>query len=56
MFSEMLSGDAMALSIYRARRISENSGVSLAEFDRVSNILLREWSRRRGGNPLSGLF
>lgn len=56
MFSEMLSGDAMALAFYRARKTARDNGVSDEEFNRVGRILVKEWQKKRGANPLSGMF
>lgn len=56
LLSEMLSGDLMALAMYRAEAMAKESGVSKEEFERVKKELVRFWAEKKAGNPMGGMF
>lgn len=53
---ETLSADSIFLAIQRAAALAVENNVSPKEFQRVAEIVMRDWKSRRGNNPMSGLF
>ena len=51
-----LSGDVVALSMYSAKHMSEEAGVSEDEFKRVSDVIVKKWAELKSQNPLSTMF
>ena len=56
LLSEMLSGDMVALAMYRAEAMALESGVSPEEFAMVKAKMIGYWARKKAGNPLGGMF
>jgi hypothetical protein len=53
---ETLSGDAVYLSVMRAKTLARENGVSEQEFNRVAEIVVIDWHIKRKENPMSCLF
>jgi hypothetical protein len=53
---ETLSGDAVYLSVRRAKTLALENGVSEQEFNRVAEIVVIDWHIKRKENPMSCLF
>lgn len=53
---EQLSEDALILSMYAARDMAEEMGVSDEEFDRVKTIVLTKWIEMKRRHPLGSMF
>lgn len=51
-----LSGDVIALSMYSAKDMSKEAGVSEAEFKRVHEVIVKKWAELKSQNPLSTMF
>lgn len=56
LMSNVLSGDVMALSMYSAKKMAKESGVSDKEFERVMKELFSFWAKKKASNPIGGMF
>lgn len=56
LLSETMSGDVMFLSLMNASDIADQAGVSRAEYERVQQIVVDHWQRRRKLNPMHKLY
>lgn len=56
LMSNVLSGDVMALSMYSAKKMAKESGVSDEEFERVIKGLYKFWAKKKASNPIGGMF
>lgn len=56
LMAETLSGDAMYLALARAEDDALKAGVDPVEYERVRDIIIKQWAAQRSRNPLSGLF
>ena len=54
--AETLSGDAMYLALARAEDDAMKAGVDPVEYERVRDIIIKQWAAQRSRNPLSGMF
>lgn len=56
LMSNVLSEDVIALSIYSAKKMAKESGISDEEFERVVKGLYKFWARKKASNPIGGMF